>query len=397
MKLIKRILGFNSSYSWVKWLRMSFALCALIIVFLFWYNYSFIVLGGGIFGLILAVILFLIVGGPILLVMLGISLAVGSVIGIIISRRKQSQSLEEIIAAGSPELMEVENLRRKSQRLDLLFILTLAALIIPGMALVFPLSAAFGEFGPYVYLFLAAIVLIVFAVLKAPANQRYKRAFKEQIVTKELEAVLDHVNFRPEESLKESQVRESGLFPVYNLFSGNDYVEADYKGHHFIQSDIRLQQEKEETYLDDEGDIQTRTVYETIFCGRLMIFEYDAISNEPVAVYDRQGGRRKSNEAVQTELDSFNQKFYVIAPSPTAALRILTPPVLESIVLASGKLGHPLFLSFRGDKLYVALANGDSFEAAGGDVTLSEQRRRVTGEIRLLLELIDTLYLKRQL
>ncbi|HBS57892.1 MAG TPA: hypothetical protein DEA44_01345, partial [Firmicutes bacterium] len=94
----------------------------------------------------------------------------------------------------------------------------------------------------------------------------------------------------------------------------------------------------------------------------------------------------KSSETIQTELDAFNQKFTVIAPSPTAALRILTPPVLEGIVLASGKLGCPLYLSFREGKLYVALGCGDA--------TLSEQRQRVIGEIKAMLDLVDTLYLK---
>jgi hypothetical protein len=69
---------------------------------------------------------------------------------------------------------------------------------------------------------------------------------------------------------------------------------------------------------------------------------------------------------------------------------------LEGIVLARGKLGVPLYLSFKDDKLYIALANGDAFEAAGGDATLSEQRKRVADEITAMLALVDTLYLKNE-
>ncbi len=90
-----------------------------------------------------------------------------------------------------------------------------------------------------------------------------------------------------------------------------------------------MQEEREKTYRDKDGKLETRTVYVNIFRGRLMVFDYDAISNEPVAVYDRHGGKPKSTETIQTELDAFNRKFYVVAPNPTAALRILTPPVLE--------------------------------------------------------------------
>lgn len=127
-----------------------------------------------------------------------------------------------------------------------------------------------------------------------------------------------------------------------------------------------------------------------------MVFDYDAISDEPVAVYDRRGKRAKNSEAIQTELYAFNRQFSIAAPNPAAALRILTPPVLEGIVLARAKLGRPMYLSFKNDKLYIALANGDGFEAAGGDATLSEQRKRVANEITSMLSLLDTLYLKNE-
>lgn len=394
MNWIKKILGFNSPHSWVKWLRMAFTVVALIIAAAFWDNFGSLFLDGDGIDIIFALIFFLLVFAPILAIMLGVASLIGLLVGGTLSGVKQRQSFRETIATGSPQLLELEKLRLKSQGLDLLFLITAIALLILGFVLLEDLYDAFGEAGFYGYMILAGLAILGFWLAKTPVRLRYKRMFKELVVTRELESVLDNLDFQPESKLDEALVKGAALFPHYDIYSGNDYLAADYHGRHFIQSDIHLQEEREETYRDDDGELQTRTVCVSVFRGRLVVFDYDAISNEPVAVYDRHGGRMKSTEAVQTELDAFNRRFYVSAPSPTAALRILTPAVLEGILLASDKLGYPLYLSFREDKLYVALSCGDMFEAAGGDATLSEQRRRVTGDIKAMLDFVDTLYLK---
>ncbi|MCM0761241.1 MULTISPECIES: DUF3137 domain-containing protein [Sporomusa] len=396
MNWIKKILGFNSPHSWVKWLRLAFAAVALIIATAFWGNFAPMVMEDGIIGLIFALILFIVAFGPILAIMLGVASLIGLLVGGMLSGVKQRQSFRETIATGSPQLLELEKLRLKSQALDLLFPITAIILFSLGFVFLEDLYGDFGEAGFYGFMLLAGLALLGFWLAKTSVKLRYKRMFKELIVTGELEAVLDNLDFQPEAKLDEALVKAAALFPHYDIYYGNDYLAADYHGRHFIQSDIHLQEEREETYRDDDGELQTRTIYVSVFRGRLMIFDYDAISNEPVTVCDRHGGRMKSTEAIQTELDAFNRRFYVSAPSPTAALRILTPPVLESILMASDKLGCLLYLSFREDKLYVALSCGDMFEAAGGDATLSEQRRRVTGDIKAMLDLIDTLYLKDQ-
>lgn len=395
MKFIRKLLGFDSPNSWMKWLKMSVAAVAIIMAYAFWSNFGDFVMDGGIIGAILSLILFVLFFAPILFVMLGIASLIGIVIGGTKSGIKQHKSFKETAATGSTELMTVEKLRMKSQLLDFLFVLAVIGLIVLGFFAIEPLFDAFGEVGTYGYMILAGVVLVGFWLAKLPVKQRYSNAFKENVVKKGLESVFDNMDFRPKEKLDEALVKGTALFGHYDTYSGNDYLSADYHGHHFLQSDIHLQEEQEETYTDDKGNVRTRSVYVTIFRGRLMVFDYDAISKEPVQVNDRRGKKSKNREEIQTELDAFNRQFSIIAPSPADALRILTPPVLEGIVLTREKLGYPLYLSFREDKLYVAFASGDAFEAAGGDTTLSEQRKRVTDEIMTMLTLIDTLYLKK--
>lgn len=398
MKFIKRLLGFDSRYSWTKWVRTSLAIVALYITWAFLSNFLIPLTSIlGIFGMIIAAVIFMALFLPLLLLMVGASVLVGAVIGGTVSGVKQRKSFKETVSTGSAELLKLERLRMKSLGLDILMMVLFALLVAGFFVLAVPLIETFGEIGLYGYVIVSVIVLLVFSIAKAPVKAAYKRAFKEQVVIKGLEEVLPDMDFRPQEKLDETLVRAANLFPNYNDYSGNDYLAADYHGHHFVQSDVHLQEARDETYPDEDGNLCVRTVYTTLFRGRLMILDYDAISDEPVAVLDRKGGTPKINEMIQTELDVFNQKFYIRSSNPTDALRILTPPVLEGIVLARGKVGCPLNLSFKDDRLYVAMENGDSFEAAEGDATLSEQRRRVTSDIQAMLDLFDTLYLKKSI
>jgi hypothetical protein len=399
MKLIRKLLGFDSPYSWMKWLRIPLAGCILIAAYAFSSNFGGFAIesamDGDIIGLIVSILVFFLFFGPLLLAMLAVTTLIGFLIGGTKSVSKQRESYRETAATGSAELMAVEKLRTKSQLMNMLSGVSFIALSVLGLFLLEPLYETFGKAGIYGYTALAGILMLVVWLKKLAANQQYSNAFKETVVKKGLASVFDNMDFRPEEKLDRAVVKAAALFGPYDIYSGNDYLSADYHGHHFVQSDILLQEEHTETYTDEDGNTKTRTKLVAIFRGRLMVFDYDALSNEPVAVYDRGGKRPGKQETVQTELDAFNRQFSIGAPSPAAALRILTPPVLEGIVLAREKLGCPLSLSFKDDKLYVALANGNAFEAAGGDTTLSEQRKRVTGEITAILALIDTLYLKK--
>jgi hypothetical protein len=101
----------------------------------------------------------------------------------------------------------------------------------------------------------AAILIGIFAIAKTPVNARYKDAFREQVVIKGLESVLQNMDFRPAECLDEAIIKASGLFRGYNTYNGNDFLAAEYKGIPFTQSDVHLAEEHEETYTDRDGDV----------------------------------------------------------------------------------------------------------------------------------------------
>lgn len=407
MKFIKKILGFNSPYSWTKWLRMGALGIAMLAVFSYFSTFLPLILDGDILGLFIWLIVFVIVLGPTFAVLLGVTLVIGAIIGAVQSGKKQSQSLKESAASGSAELLDLDKLRMKVQAMTLILGLLIAVMVITCIVISFAdsLSDSLTIGGEAVNLLdfdledatplfvFGFIVIIVLGLVRNKLNKQYKDSFKEQIVKTELESFLSDMEFAPEKKLDESIIKDSRLFS-YDVYFGNDYLSATYKDRRFVQSDIHLQEKHEEEYKDEDGDWHTRTTYTTVFRGRLMIFDYESVSKEPVYVYDKRM-LRHAGDGIQTELDSFNRKFTVRASDAVSAFRILTPPVLEGISLASDKLNCPISLSFLNGKIYIAVSNGDTFEATvKGDATLSEQRKRVRKEIQAVLDMVETIYLK---
>ncbi|MFA7185348.1 MAG: DUF3137 domain-containing protein [Victivallales bacterium] len=387
MERIRKILGWYSPYPHVRWMRCGALLITLVFAITDLSKYADL----GLFEFLLSAILTAVV----FVVVMVISLLLESVVNTILRAGKQKTNREELQEIGSAEMLELDKLRIKAQRMSRLFVIG-------------PVAYVLSIFFCYYYIvrenvaggvasFIAGHLFLAVAwYVKLSAGRKYKSVFKDQVVKTGLESVLSDMKFDPNRTLDEKAVLDSQLFPKYDIYNGNDYLSATYGQTHFTQSDIHLIEEREELYRDKDGEWNTRIKHVTLFRGRLAAFDYDAISNEPVFVFDRRGNRFKKG-VTETELHAFNKKFVVSADSPTAAFRILTPPVLEGIVLASEKLKCPMYMSFINDKIYVALSNGDAFEAqAHGDMTLSEQLRFFRGEIQAMLDMIETIYLKNK-
>jgi hypothetical protein len=375
----------------MKWLRIGALVVALVVAIPILFMFSEM----GIIGLIL----FFIIYSPILLIFLVIVMGIGALIGAIVSGKKQAQSLRETAASGSAELHQLDKERVKLQGINgLLMVLSSIAtgitvivgfgsgINLNGEPLVNPATVAI--------LGVVTLVLWVFKFMMDGKNKQFNQSFKEQVVRPALQSFLTNLEFTPDKSLPEVHIKDSSLFGDYTVYRGNDYIAAEYNGRKFIQSDVNLVQQKEIRTVDKDGTEHTRIEEITVFSGRLMVFDYDAISNEAVRVLDRARNRKASRE-IQMELDSFNRRYVVDAENPTAAFRILTPPVLEGIMKATDFLKRPVSLAFVNDKIYVYISSRDSFEAVvEGDETLIRQQERVREDIQAALDMVDNIYQK---
>ena len=327
-------------------------------------------------GAVLAIIVYALVFGA-------LSLLTTAILGIV-RARVQFRALAEADADGTGEL---ERKRIKAQTIGNIIKL-LEGLTSIACAVAFISGAAM--IGVVAVIVLAVIALIYKVTIK-PMVDDYKLSFKDAVVKPALEEFLSDLDYRPTESIPYPDILASRLFPAHTECSGNDLIKAKYRDLSFTQSNVTMLDEREDMGDPENGGVTT-TEKVVVFSGTLMMMDFDAFSDEPVAVRRRSGKPGKND--ILTESDAFNKLFRIDAKDAVSALRILTPPVLEGFINASEKLKCPLEAAFRNDKLYITLANGDTLEAnETGTRTINEQRKRIKTEMQDILSVVDNIYI----
>ena len=327
-------------------------------------------------GAVLAIIVYALVFGA-------LSLLTTAILGIV-RARVQFRALAEADADGTGEL---ERKRIKAQTIGNIIKL-LEGLTSIACAVAFISGAAI--IGVVAVIALAVIALIYKVTIK-PMVDDYKLSFKDAVVKPALEEFLSDLDYRPTESIPYPDILASRLFPAHTECSGNDLIKAKYRDLSFTQSNVTMLDEREVMGDPENGGVTT-TEKVVVFSGTLMMMDFDAFSDEPVAVRRRSGKPGKND--ILTESDAFNKLFRIDAKDAVSALRILTPPVLEGFINASEKLKCPLEAAFRNDKLYITLANGDTLEAnETGTRTINEQRERIKTEMQDILSVVDNIYI----
>ena len=301
------------------------------------------------------------------------------------SENEQKQNLRERAETGSA-IVEFDKLRTRTRTYNILQKVMYVAAVIIGIVV----FIAAGWIALAIYAVVAIAIIIVTAIKISAVNKEYTASFKENIVKAELESVLQNVDYKPAERFNDYTIKTSGLFPGYDSSSGNDYFSADYNGRRYTMSDVHLEDKEEYTTTDSDGDSHTETRYTTLFRGRMIMFDCDAVSDSPVYIYDRK--MRNVRSEIRTESDAFNEQFVIRADDGAAALRILTPQMIEKIMYAAGKINSTISISFLQDKVFVAVTGANAFEAKIiGDTTLNTQRERIRGEVMALVNTLEAL------
>lgn len=327
-------------------------------------------------GAVLAIIVYALVFGA-------LSLLTTAILGIV-RARVQFRALAEADADGTGEL---ERKRIKAQTIGNIIKL-LEGLTSIACAVAFISGAVMIGVAAVIVL---AVIALIYKVTIKPMVDDYKLSFKDAVVKPALEEFLSDLDYRPTESIPYPDILASRLFPAHTECSGNDLIKAKYRDLSFTQSNVTMLDEREVMGDPENGGVTT-TEKVVVFSGTLMMMDFDAFSDEPVAVRRRSGKPGKND--ILTESDAFNKLFRIDAKDAVSALRILTPPVLEGFINASEKLKCPLEAAFRNDKLYITLANGDTLEAnETGTRTINEQRERIKTEMQDILSVVDNIYI----
>jgi hypothetical protein len=230
-------------------------------------------------------------------------------------------------------------------------------------------------------------------------RKKYNALFKEQLVASELSKVFHNITYEPSRTFDVREIASLGFFAPPDAWQGNDYIEAEYRGVRFRQSDLTLQK----VILREEeigGTTNERETRENIFRGIGMAFDFSDEFKGEVQVVGRDfAGRRVARDGwqrVETELAVFNDTYQVYAPDPVAAMTTLAPRMIEGITLLRDAVDAPLALCFKGKTMFAFFAvDRETFDVSENK-TLLEERRLLEKDIAFVTSFLDTMYFKRQ-
>lgn len=277
--------------------------------------------------------------------------------------------------------------------------------IVMCISLFVVLSSASTLFFSIIVLFIELIFsIIILTIIKHIVNgndiDKFNKEFKNIFVLKSLHHFFEDLDYKPEKGFSEEYIQNVGMLDTGDRFDSNDYISGTYKNIKFEQSDIHIEEKHVEE--DDEGNEEV--VWETIFMGRLMVFDFNKNFKTNLQVLSSSFGANtlpwnKKFSSVKMEDAEFNKHFIVYAESEHDAFYILTPHFMEKIKDITKKLNCGVMFGFVNSRLHVAINNAeDSFEYnVFKPINEQEIEENIVKDIKLITNFVDELNLDNDL
>ena len=200
---------------------------------------------------------------------------------------------------------------------------------------------------------------------------------------------------------QEKEVRQSEIFDGFDRFRADDLVCANAGGVDFMFCDIRL-----------EKDIGTgipfifKNNYVTFFEGPFFMANFNKKIHSDVFVFSNTtlppselrhkllGGRE-----IPIDNADFNQNFTIYANDAMTVMYVLTPALIEKILSLKQLVKSNISLSFKQNKIYIAIARGaDSFEPSLDQPILNARiAKDIKVDLDAMLQIVKILKLNEKI
>ena len=237
-----------------------------------------------------------------------------------------------------------------------------------------------------------------------------KRAFKEIVVPQIIKFFDPSLEFHPDRMVPSKLYDLSGLFAQeWDDYDGEDFVSDFYKGVEVMFSELKTEYETEST--DDEGNT-TRTTH-TIFDGVFFVadfhkdFKYRTYVLPDVA--EKYFGKLlggffqkcnvfQSGKLIKLENVEFEKEFAVYADDPVEARYILSPLLMERLLVLRKRFACPLQIAFVDSCMFIAISTKEDFFELSSlknfDITVAEHCKN---ELEMFLKIVEELNLDRRI
>lgn len=269
--------------------------------------------------------------------------------------------------------------------------------------------------GVFLHLTLLGIIIIIlslgFYFIKVKNKiDDYKNLFKNNLVKACLEEEFTELNYEEDMGISMDEVKESGLIDLNDEFHSNDLIVAKYEKVKFKQSDIVVYE------LIKRGPDDYNADKKECFIGRFLVFDFMKSTDSLVKVLGKNYKPGEENQGVieavknkvaglntenQVFLESeiFNNNFKTFCDNAQTAFYILTPQMIEAITMLSDKYEGKIAISFKNEKMYVAISSKkDSLEAKLlSNRTIWQEKELVLKDIKVITDFIELMKLENNI
>ena len=230
-------------------------------------------------------------------------------------------------------------------------------------------------------------------------TERFLMRYKELYLKPYIESL--GFSYKMGALFQEKEVRQSEIFDGFDRFRADDLVCANVDGVDFMFCDIRL-----------EKDIGTgipfifKNNYATFFEGPFFVANFNkkicsdvfVFSNTTLPPSELQhkllGGRE-----IPIDNADFNQNFTIYANDAMTVMYVLTPALMEKILSLKQLVKSDISLSFKQNKIYIAIARGaDSFEPSLDQPILNARiANDIKADLDAMLQIVKILKLNEKI
>ena len=230
----------------------------------------------------------------------------------------------------------------------------------------------------------------------------YKESYKGYVVHKAAEGMFDRYEYYPQHGFQSEEIRATGIMAMGNRYNSEDMIEGVYKGVDFRRADMYIAQHVQSgkssytiEYL--RGEWLTFT-YNKNFVSDLQIrtkgFRY--ANTKTSRLFTSADVRRHEFETESTE---FNKAFECTCQDDTEAFYLLTPRVMEMLLLLRDEFRCDFMVGFVHNRLHFAINSGKNnmeppvFRSTSFEYEMEMVRR----ELKIITNIVDSLAIDRKL
>lgn len=230
-------------------------------------------------------------------------------------------------------------------------------------------------------------------------TERFLMRYKELYLKPYIESL--GFSYKMGALFQEKEVRASEIFDGFERFRADDLVCANVDDVDFMFCDIRL-----------EKDIGTgipfifKNNYATFFEGPFFVANFNKKIHSDVFVFSNTtlppselrykllGGRE-----IPIDNADFNQNFTIYANDAMTVMYVLTPALMEKILSLKQLVKSNISLSFKQNKIYIAIARGaDSFEPSLDQPILNARiAKDIKTDLDAMLQIVKILKLNEKI